>query len=162
MVCDEEACCSRDVASPGREVVSIMIVGFREFEGKFSRLESRVGAVLVSPDGVWYECVKRSDYGTQWRIVDGQGEDGCVSIARMRELVDDGAGWMIAEVIPDTVYIVVDADDGSLDVGQGQGASRVRAFFSRERAEKAIKNMDRWSITDAYRVVEYKMSERNM
>lgn len=85
-----------------------------------------------------------------------------MSIARMRELVDDGAGWLIAENIPDTVYIVVDADDGSLDVGQGQGASRVRAFFSRERAEKAIKNMDRWSITDAYRVVEYKMTERNM
>lgn len=40
-----------------------MIVGFREFEGKFSRLESRVGVVLVSPDGVQYECVKRSDYG---------------------------------------------------------------------------------------------------
>ena len=139
-----------------------MIVGFREFEGKFSRLEFRVGVVLVSPDGVQYECVKRSDYGTQWKIIGGQGEGCHVSIARMRELVDDGAGWMIAEVIPDTVYIVVDADDGSLDVGQGQGASRVRAFFSRERAEKAIKNMNRWSITDAYRVVEYKMSERNM
>ena len=51
-----------------------MIVGFREFEGKFSRLESRVGAVLVSPDGVQYECVKRSDYGAQWRIVGGQDE----------------------------------------------------------------------------------------
>lgn len=140
-----------------------MIVGFREFEGQFSsRLEFCVGAVLVSPDGVQYECVKRSNYGAQWRIVGGQGEDGCVSIARMRELVDDGAGWMIAEVIPDTVYIVVDADDGSLDVGQGQGASRVRAFFSRERAEKAIKNMDRWSNTSSYRVVEYKMAERNM
>ena len=135
-----------------------MIVGFREFEGRFSRLDFRVGVVLVSPDGVQYECVKRSDYGTQWKIIGGQGEDGCVSIARMRELVDDGAGWMIAEVIPDTVYIVVDADDGSLDVGQGRGASRVRAFFSRERAEKAIKNIDRWSITDAYRVVEYKMN----
>lgn len=139
-----------------------MIVGFREFEGQFSRLEFRVGVVLVSPDGVQYECVKRSDYGTQWKIVGGQGEDGHASIARMRELVDDGAGWLIAENIPDTVYIVVDADDGSLDVGQGQGASRVRAFMTRERAEKAIKNMDRWSITDAYRVVEYKMSERNM
>lgn len=33
-----------------------MIVGFREFEGKFSRLEFRVGVVLVSPDGVRYEC----------------------------------------------------------------------------------------------------------
>ena len=139
-----------------------MIVGFREFKGKFSRLESRVGAVLVSPDGVRYECVKRSDYGTQWRIVGGQGEDGCVSIARMRELVGDGAGWMIAEVIPNTVYIVVDADNGSLDVGSGQGASRVRAFMTRERTEKAIKNMDRWNNTSSYRVVEYKMSERNM
>lgn len=135
-----------------------MIVGFREFEGKFSRLESRVGVVLVSTDGVRYECVKRSDYGTQWRIVGGQGEGGHVSIARMRELVDDGAGWMIAEVIPDTVYIVVDADDGGLGVGGGQGAARARVFFSRERAEKAIKNMDRWSNTSSYRVVEYKMS----
>lgn len=52
-----------------------MIVGFREFEGNFSRLESRVGVVLVSPDGVRYECVKRSDYGTQWRIVGDDGED---------------------------------------------------------------------------------------
>lgn len=139
-----------------------MIVGFREFEGKFSRLESRVGAVLVSTDGVRYECVKRSDYGTQWRIVDGQGEDDCVSIARMRELVDDGAGWMIAEVIPDTVYIVVDADNGSLGVGGGKDAARARVFFSRERAEKAVKNMGAWNDTSSYRVVEYKMSERNM
>lgn len=139
-----------------------MIVGFREFEGKFSRLESRVGVVLVSPDGVQYECVKRSDYGTQWRIVGGQGEDGHVSIARMRELVDDGAGWLVAEVIPDTVYIVVDADDGGLGVGGGQDAARARVFFSRERAEKAIKNMDRWSNTSSYRVVEYKMNERNL
>jgi hypothetical protein len=140
-----------------------MIVGFREFEGQFSsRLEFCVGAVLVSPDGVQYECVKRSDYGTQWRIVGGQGEDGHVSIARMRELVDDGAGWMIAEVIPDTVYIVVDADNGSLCVGGGQGAARARVFFSRERAEKAVKNMDAWSNTSSYRVIEYKMTERNM
>ena len=140
-----------------------MIVGFREFEGQFSsRLGSRVGVVLVSPDGVRYECVKRSDYGTQWKIVGGQGEDGCVSIARMRELVDDGAGWMIAEVIPDTVYIVVDADDGGLDVGGGQGAARARVFFSRERAEKAVKNMGAWNDTSSYRVVEYKMTERNM
>lgn len=85
-----------------------------------------------------------------------------MSIAQMRELVGDGDGWMVAENIPDTMYIVVDADDGSLDVGQGQGASRVRAFFSRERAEKAIKNMGRWSDTSSYRVIEYKMSERNM
>lgn len=139
-----------------------MIVGFREFEGQFRWIESKVGAVMVGPDGVRYECVKRSDYGVQWKIIDGQGDDGRVSITRMRELVDDGAGWLIAENIPDTVYIVVDADDGSLGVGQGQGAARARVFFSRERAEKAIKNMDRWSITDAYRVVEYKMSERNM
>lgn len=48
----------------------------------------------------------------------------------MRELVGDGAGWMIAEVIPDTVYIVVDADDGSLNVGGGQGAARARVFFA--------------------------------
>ena len=36
---------------------------------------------------------------------------------------------------------------------------RVRAFFSRERAEKAIKHMDAWSNTSSYRVVEYKMSK---
>ena len=138
-----------------------MIVGFREFEGKFSRLESRVGAVLVSPDGVQYECVKRSDYGTRWKIIGGQGEGGCVSIARMRELVGDGDGWLVAENIPDILYIVVDADNGSLDVGQGQGASRVRAFMTRERAEKAIKNMGRWSNARSYRVIEYKMTERN-
>ena len=108
-----------------------MIVGFREFEGQFSsRLESRVGAVLVSPDGVQYECVKRSDYGAQWKIIGGQGDDGCVSIVRMRELVGDGAGWMVAEVIPDAVFIVVDADNGSLGVGGGQGASRARVLFS--------------------------------
>ena len=112
-------CCSRDVASPGREVVSVMIVGFREFEGQFRWIESKVGAVMVGPDGVRYECVKRSDYGVQWKIIDGQGDDGRVSITRMRELVGDGAGWMVAEVIPDTVYIVVDAADGSLNVGGG-------------------------------------------
>ena len=33
-----------------------MIVGFREYDGKFSRLESRVGVVPVSPDCVRYEC----------------------------------------------------------------------------------------------------------
>lgn len=163
MVCDEEACCSCDVASPGREVVSVMIVGFREFEGQFSsRLEFCVGAVLVSPDGVQYECVKRSSYGAQWKIVGGQGDDGCVSIVRMRELVGDGAGWMVAEVIPDAVFIVVDADNESLGVGGGQGASRARVFFSRERAEKAVKNMGAWNDTSSYRVVEYKMAERNM
>lgn len=74
----------------------------------------------------------------------------------------DGAGWMIAENIPGVLYIVVDTSCGGIDVGQGQGASRVRAFMTRERAEKAIKNMDRWSNTSSYRVVEYKMSERNM
>lgn len=37
-----------------------MIVGFREFEGNFSRLEFRVGVVLVSPDGVRYECARQS------------------------------------------------------------------------------------------------------
>ena len=47
-----------------------------------------------------------------------------MSIARMRELVGDGAGWMVAEVIPDAVFIVVDADNGSLGVGGGQGALR--------------------------------------
>lgn len=31
-----------------------MIVGFREFEGRFSNLELKIGAVLVSPDGVRY------------------------------------------------------------------------------------------------------------
>ena len=155
-------CCSRDVASPGREVVSVMIVGFREFEGQFRWIESKVGAVMVGPDGVQYECVKRSNYGAQWKIIGSQGEDGRVSITRMRELVGDGAGWMIAEVIPDTVYIIVDADDGSLGVGGGQGAARARVFFSRERAEKAVKNMGAWNDTSSYRVVEYKMTERNM
>lgn len=135
-----------------------MIVGFREFEGNFSRLEFRVGVVLVSPDGVRYECVKRSDYGVQWRIVGGQGEGGHVSIAQMRELVGDGEGWLVAEVIPDTVYIVVDADNGSMEVGRSHRTLRVRAFFSRERAEKAIKNMDAWSDTSSYRVVKYKMN----
>ena len=116
----------------------------------------------MSPDGVQYECVKRSNYGAQWRIVGGQGEGALVSIARMRELVGDGAGWMVAENIPDTLYIVVDTSCGGIEVGNGQGASRVRVFFSRERAEKAVKNMGAWNDTSSYRVVEYKMSERNM
>ena len=137
-----------------------MIVGFREFEGRFKWIESKIGVVMVGPDGVRYECVKRRDYVIQWKII-GQGEDGRVSIARMRELVGDGAGWMVAEVIPDTVYIVVDADDGSLGVGGGQGAARARVFFSRERAEKAVKNMGAWNDTSSYRVVEYKMSKLN-
>ena len=107
-----------------------MIVGFREFEGRFSRLEAKIGTVMVGPDGVQYECVKRSDYGVQWRIVGGQGEGTCVSITRMRDLVGDGAVWMVAENIPDSVYIVVDADNGSLGVGGAQGASRARVLFS--------------------------------
>lgn len=137
-----------------------MIVGFHEFDGKFNRLDLKAGAVLVSPDGVQYESFRHGSYGVlQWKIISGQEEDACVSHDRMCLLVGDGSGWMIAEVIPDTVYIVVDADDGSLGVGQGQGASRVRAFFSRERAEKAIKNMDRWSDTSSYRVIKYKMND---
>lgn len=138
-----------------------MIVGFREFEGQFRWIESKVGAVMVGPDGVRYECVKRRDYGVQWRIIGGQSEDSRVSITSMRELVGDGAGWMVAENIPDTVYIVVDADDGSLEVGRSHSTLRVRAFTKRERAEKAIKNMDAWSDTSSYRVVEYKMSKLN-
>ena len=140
-----------------------MIVGFREYDGKPSHEWLEAGAVLVSPNGVQYESFQRGRYGVlQWRVISGQEENACVSHDRMGLLVGDGAGWLVAEVIPDTVYIVVDANTGSLDVGQGQGASRVRAFFSRERAEKAIKNMDRWSDTSSYRVVEYKMTERNM
>lgn len=139
-----------------------MIVGFREIEGQFRWIESKVGAVMVGPDGVRYECVKRRDYGVQWRIIGGQSEDSRVSITSMRELVGDGARWLVAEVIPDTVYVVVDADDGSLGVGGGQGAARARVFFSRERAEKAVKNMGAWNDTSSYRVVEYKMTERNM
>lgn len=138
-----------------------MIVGFREFEGQFRWIESKVGAVMVGPDGVRYECVKRRDYGVQWRIIGGQSEDSRVSITSMRELVGDGARWLVAEVIPDTVYVVVDADDGSLGVGGGQGAARARVFFSCERAEKAVKNMGAWNDTSSYRVVEYKMSKLN-
>lgn len=133
-----------------------MIVGFREYDGKPSPEWLDAGAVLVGPDGVRYENVKVGSYSSRWKVVGDAGEG--VSIARMRELVGDGAGWMVAEVIPDAVFIVVDADNGSLGVGGGQGASRVRAFFSRERAEKAIKNMDRWSDTSSYRVVKYKMN----
>lgn len=73
-------------------------------------------------------------------------------------LFGDGAGWMVAENIPDTVYIVVDADDGSLEVGRSHSTLRVRAFFSRERAEKAIKHMDAWNDTSSYRVIKYKMN----
>lgn len=136
-----------------------MIVGFREYEGKPSPEWLGAGAVLVGPDGVQYEKVKVGSYSSRWKVVGDQGER--VPSERMCELVGDGAGWLIAENVPDVLYIVVDTSCGGIDVGQGQGASRVRAFFSRERAEKAIKNMDRWSITDAYRVVEYKMSNLN-
>ena len=138
-----------------------MIVGFREFEGKFSRLDLNAGAVLVSPNGVQYESFQRGRYGVlQWRVISGQEENACVSHDRMCLLVGDGAGWMVAEVIPDTVYIVVDADNGSLEVGRSHSTLRVRAFFSRERAEKAIKNMDAWSDTSSYRVIEYKMNAK--
>lgn len=133
-----------------------MIVGFREYDGKPSPEWLGAGAVLVGPDGVQYEKVKVGSYSSRWKVVGDQGER--VPSERMCELVGDGAGWLIAENVPDVLYIVVDTSCGGIDVGQGQGASRVRAFFSRERAEKAIKNMDRWSITDAYRVVEYKMN----
>ena len=137
-----------------------MIVGFREYDGKPSPEWLEVGAVLVGPDGVQYENVKVGSYSSRWKVVGDEGEG--VSSERMCELVGDGAGWLIAENVPDVLYIVVDTSCGGIGVGQWQGASRVRAFFSRERAEKAIKNMDRWSNTSSYRVVEYKMSERNM
>lgn len=137
-----------------------MIVGFREYDGKPSPEWLEAGAVLVGPDGVQYENVKVGRYSSRWKVVGDEGEG--VSSERMCELVGDGAGWLIAENVPDILYIVVDTLCGGIDVGQGQGASRVRAFMTRERAEKAIKNMDRWSITDAYRVVEYRMTERNM
>lgn len=52
-----------------------------------------------------------------------------MSIARMRELVGDGAGWMVAEVIPGAVYIVVGADDGGLNVGGAVRGRRVRECF---------------------------------
>lgn len=133
-----------------------MIVGFREYDGKPSPEWLEVGAVLVGPDGVQYDKVKVGSYSSRWKVVDDQDES--VSSERMCELVGDGAGWMIAENIPGVLYIVVDTSCGGIGVGQGQGASRVRAFFSRERAEKAIKHMDAWSNTSSYRVVEYKMS----
>ena len=133
-----------------------MIVGFREYDGKPSPEWLEAGAVLVGPDGVQYEKVKVGSYSSRWKIVGDAGEG--VSSERMRELVDDGAGWLIAENIPDTLYIVVDASCGGIEVGNGQGASRVRAFFSRERAEKAIKNMGRWNDVSSYRVIKYKMN----
>lgn len=133
-----------------------MIVGFREYEGKPSPEWLGAGAVLVGPDGVQYEKVKVGSYSSRWKVVGDQGER--VPSERMCELVGDGAGWLIAENIPDTLYIVVDASCGGIEVGQGQGASRVRAFFSRERAEKAIKNMGRWNDVSYYRVIKYKMN----
>ena len=133
-----------------------MIVGFREYDGKPSPEWLEAGAVLVGPDGVQYENVKVGSYSSRWKIVGDAGEG--VSSERMRELVGDGAGWLIAENIPDTLYIVVDASCGGIEVGNGQGASRVRAFFSRERAEKAIKNMGRWNDVSSYRVIKYKMN----
>ena len=138
-----------------------MIVGFREYDGKPSPEWLEVGAVLVGSDGVRYENVKVGSYSSRWKVVGDQDES--VSSERMCELVGDSAGWMIAENIPGVLYIVVDTSCGGIDVGQGQGASRVRAFMTRERAEKAIKNMGRWqgNSVDAYRVVEYKMTERN-
>lgn len=133
-----------------------MIVGFREYEGKPSPKWLEVGAVLVGSDGVQYEKVKVGSYSSRWKVVGDQDES--VSSERMCELVGDGAGWMIAENIPDTLYIVVDASCGGIEVGNGQGASRVRAFFSRERAEKAIKNMGRWNDVSSYRVIKYKIN----
>lgn len=133
-----------------------MIVGFREYDGKPSPEWLEAGAVLVGPDGVQYENVKVGSYSSRWKIVGDAGEG--VSSERMRELVDDGAGWMVAENIPNTVYIIVDTSCGGIEVSKGQGASRVRAFFSRERAEKAIKNMGRWNDVSSYRVIKYKMN----
>lgn len=40
--------------------------------------------------------------------------------------------------------------------------SAYATYVARERAEKAVKNMGAWNDTSSYRVVEYKMSERNM
>ena len=137
-----------------------MIVGFREYDGKPSPEWLEAGSVLVGPDGVQYKNVKVGSYSSRWKVVGDEGEG--VSSERMCELVGDGAGWLIAENVPYVLYIVVDTSCGGIDVGQGQGASRVRAFMTRERAEKAIKNMGRWSNTSSYRVIEYKMSERNM
>lgn len=126
-----------------------MIVGFREYDGKPSPEWLEAGAVLVGPDGVQYENVKVGSYSSRWKIVGDAGEGA--SSERMRELVDDGAGWMVAENFPNTVYIIVDTSCGGIEVGNGQGASR-------ERAEKAIKNMGRWNDVSSYRVVKYKMN----
>lgn len=92
-----------------------MIVGFCEYEGKPSPEWLEVGAVLVGSDGVWYEKVKVGSYSSRWKVVGDQGES--VSSERMCELVGDGAGWM--KSIPDTLYIVVDASCGGIEVGNG-------------------------------------------
>lgn len=84
-----------------------MIVGFREYDGKPSPERLEAGAVLVGPDGVQYEKVKVGSYSSRWKVVGDQDES--VSSERMCELVGDGAGWMIAENIPDTLYIVCGA-----------------------------------------------------
>lgn len=133
-----------------------MIVGFREYEGKPSPEWLEAGAVLVGPDGVQYEKVKVGNYSSRWKVVGDQGER--VPSERMCELVGDGAGWLIAESIPGVLYIVVDTSCGGIEVGRGQGASRVRAFMTRERAEKAVKNMGAWNDTSSYRVIKYKMN----
>lgn len=46
-----------------------MIVGFRGLEGWFKWVESKVGVVMVGPDGVRYECVKRGDYVIRWKVI---------------------------------------------------------------------------------------------
>lgn len=140
-----------------------MIVGFVELSTPVHHLDP--GAVVISPEGARYEKVKAGNCSDGWVLADNDQDDGdaIISNDQMSVAVSDGSGWRMGVIIPDTVYTVVDTSCGAIDVGQGYGsASRVRAFFSRERAEKAIKNMDRWSNTSSYRVIEYKMSERNM
>lgn len=136
-----------------------MIVGFVELSMPVHHLDP--GAVVISPEGVRYEKVKVGDYSDGWALADNSQDGGepVISNDQMSFTVGDGAGWRIAVIIPDTVYIVVDTSCGAIDVGQGYGsASRVRAFTTRERAEKAVKNMGRWSNTRSYRVIKYKMN----
>ena len=135
-----------------------MIVGFRECDGQPSAEWLKACAVLVSAGGVRYEDVRLGKYCSRWKIVGDQGGGACVCNERVCELVGDGAGWLVAENVPDILYVVVDASCGGIEVGDGQGASRVRAFFSRERAEKAIKNMGRWNDVSSYRVIKYKIN----
>ena len=125
-----------------------------------------VGALLEAPDGSRWEKVGEDQYSTVWAHVNGEGGDGVSHLSNdhMSVVVGDGVGWKIATIIPDVIYVVVDASCGSIDVGQGHGgASRVRAFMTRERAEKAIKNMGRYQGNDvsSYRVVAYKMNDEN-